>query len=174
MLKSIADQLDSTKRVLNWLKRESPNEEIVFAFPAKVIESRRITPATWYQRLSERSVIFIVTKEQMALKSVLISPVTILYLLTFVTFFTFSMIGRQWSLFLLSLLSVHNLVEHLQYQHKILYKGVRKLLVDTRGNGRTEFVIDIETRVFHVRFAQSISPKSLRLIASRTKIVMTS
>jgi hypothetical protein len=174
MLKSFVDRLSNINIAINWLKRESPDDQIIFVSAATVIESGSIAPVKWYHQLSARGVILILTKNQVAFKKTLFSPLTVFYILIISLFLIIFIMGKQWSIFLLAFLAFLDFLLHLSYRRKIQYNDIRKIMLDAREGIKTELVIDTKEGVIHAFFAQTLPPKALNMITSRAKTVIPS
>ena len=173
MMKSFVDKFNNTKIAVNWLKRESPEDEIVFASAARVIETKGIV-LKWYQRIAGRQVIFILTKDQLVLKSPLVSSATIIYIVGIIVFSIFYILSKELSILALALLGLLQMLQQLKYQQWIFDEDIRKIILDSRSDVRTALIIDTKERVFHTYFAQALPQKVWKAITSRTKTVVYS
>ncbi len=174
MLKSFADKFNGTNSAINWLKRESPDDLIIFVSAATVIESGSIAPIKWYHRLSARGVTLLLTKNQVAFKKTLFSPLTVSYIFIIGFFLIVFIMGKQWPILLFALLASLDLWQHLSYRQQIQYKDIRKIMLDARSDIRTELVIDTKEGVIHTFFTQVLPQKTLNMISSRAEIVISS
>jgi len=174
MLKSFTDKLNNTNIVLNWLKQESPNAEVVFVSPAKVTESKSIASHQWHHPVSERNVIFIIAKNQLVLKNTLISPFTVFYALVIVMLLVFSIIGKAVYPLALALLGLLQIEKQLPYQRRILYEDIQKIIVDSKDDINTKLIIDTNVRVIHTQIAKSLTEQAWNIITSQTKTIINS
>ncbi len=174
MLKSFVDRLNGTDSAVNWLRGAFPDEEIVFLSAATVLETKSIAPAKWYQRVFERQVTLMLTKNQLALKNSLISRITILYSVWAIILLILYILDKDWGTLILIMMPLLLLLQYLPYQRQILYKDIRKILLNPMGGARTELVVDITEKVIHTVFAQTLPPKALKIITSRAKTTISS
>ncbi len=174
MLKSLVKMFNNTSIAINWLKRESPDDEIIFVSAATVIESGSIVPVKWYHRFSARGVTLLLTKKQVTFKKTLFSPLTVSYTFIIGFFFAIFIMGKQWPILLLALLVLLDLLQNISYRRQIQYKDIRKIMLDTRGSTRTEFVIDTKKEAIHIFFTQTLPQKTLNMITSRAETVISS
>ncbi len=174
MLKSFVGKFNNTNDALNWLKCQSPDDEIVFTSAATVIESSSITPVKWYQRFSGQRTTLILTNNQVAFKKCLISPIIAFDILMIIIFLIMFIISKEWIVLLWVLLFFVDALPYPSYQRQVQYKDIRKIMLDVRNSVRTELVIDAKGMVIHAFFAEILPKKVLNVITSRTEIVVSS
>ena len=173
MMKSFVDKFNNEKIAANWLKRESPEDEILFASAASVIEAKGIV-LKWYQRIAGQPVIFILTKDQLVLKSPLISSFTIIYAVGIIAFSIFYILSRELNLLALALLGLLEMLQQLKYQRWIFDEDIRKIILDSRNDAKIELIIDTKEKVFHTFLAQALPQNIWKQITLRTKTAVYS
>ncbi len=163
-----------TDIAVNWLRGTFPNEEIVLASTATVLETKSIAPVKWAQRVFERQATLILTPNRLILKNNPVSPITVVDALLFIASLSLSIISKNWQMLLLALLLLFQILLYLPYQRQLPYKDIRKVLLNPISDVRTELVVDIEEKVIHVVFPQTLPQKALKVLTSHAKTVVSS
>jgi hypothetical protein len=135
MLTTVADRLNSTNAAVKWLKRKHPEEEVVFASAATILETNKAVPVGWsFQRLFQRRGVLILTRNQLVLKDSFFSLFTVFYLFVIIASLAMFLGSQEWLYLLFVIPSSALVLQRLPYQQQIPLNDIREVkLGSVRG-----------------------------------------
>jgi hypothetical protein len=69
LLRTLTDQLYSLNTVVKKVKEKYPDEEIIFASAATILETKKLTPVGWsFQRFLQRRGVIVITRNRLLLE----------------------------------------------------------------------------------------------------------
>jgi hypothetical protein len=132
MLRTLADKLYGKASVVEWFKSKNPNEEVLFASAATVLETSDVAPVGWsFQRLLQRRGVVIVTKNQITLKNNLFSLSAITYLFLFVLSLVMLIGSQDWDYLLGVIVFGMFTAQFLPYEKQILVRDIQRMKLGT-------------------------------------------
>ncbi len=174
MLRSLADSLYSKNTAIKWLKNQSPDEEVIFASAATLLETKDGAPVGWsFRRFFQHRGVVIITHNQIAFKSSLLSFSAMLYLFLFVMCTLMFLRSRDWDYILLVIFAGLLVSQFLPYQKQISLKDIRKVNLEAvRGMISTGSLLSVyvKNKVFHIVPAQLLSEDIMQVISSKKKV----
>lgn len=173
MLRTLTDVLYSKGLAVKWLKSKNPDEEIVFASAATILETKESTSTGWsLQRLFQHRGVVIVTRNQIALKDGLFSLSTVF----FSAFLIFSIISflqnQDSSAFLAIVVFGIFIAQRLPYERQIPLKDIQKVsLSELRSfTGKYSLLtIHLKDKAINIVPAQNLKQDVVELISSHPK-----
>jgi hypothetical protein len=175
MLRSLADNLYSKNSAVKWLKNQFPQEEIIFASAATMLETQDSAPVGWsLRRLFQHRGVVIITRKQVVFKNSLLSFSAMLYL--FLLFFSLMMLlqSRDWDYLPVVIFAGLLVSQFLPYQKLIQLKDIRQVqLQNVRGLFATGslLAIFVKNKVFNIVPAQLLTEDVIQVISSRKKVL---
>jgi len=174
MLRSLADNLYSKNSAVKWLKNQFPEEEIIFASAATLLETKDAGSIGWsFRRLFQHRGVVIITRTQLAFKSRLLSFSAILYLFIFVLSLVLLFRNHDWDYLLPVILFGILTAQFLPCQKQILLKDIRKVKLGTvqglfsQGSLLTVYA---KSTVFNIVPAQFLSQEVMQVISQKTMV----
>jgi hypothetical protein len=174
MLRNLADNLYSKNNAVKWLKNKSPEEEIVFASAATLLETKDAASVGWsLRRFFQHRGVVIMTRNQIVFKSSFLSFSAILYLVLFVLSLIMFLQSRDWDYLLVVMFTGLLVSQFLPYQKQILLKDIRKVkLGSVRGMFTTGSLLSVyvKNKVLNIVPAQLLSEDVMQVISSKKKV----
>jgi hypothetical protein len=172
MLRTLTDRLYGTNGVIKWLKNKHPEEEVVFASAATILETTQKNQIGWsLRRLFQRRGVMIITRNQIVLKDSMFSFYTVFWLFMF-AFSLFAIFQSRSSDFILwAILSAIFLLQRLPYQRQIPLKDIRELkLKPIRGilAKGSLLTVYLENNTINIVPAQLLNDDIMSVISPRT------
>lgn len=173
MLRTLAEILYSKGLAVKWLRGKNPNEEIVFASAATILETRGSTSTGWsLQRLFQHRGVVMVTRNQIALKDSLFSLSTVFILILLI----FSIISflqiQDSSAFLAIVVFGISVAQRLPYERQIPLKDIQKVSIrELRSiTGKYSLLtIYLNDKAINIVPAQNLKQDVVELISSHAK-----
>lgn len=170
MLRALTDTLYSKNAAVNWLKKKHPEEDIVFASAATILETNKATPTAWsFHRLFQRRGVLILTRNLLVLKDNFFSLFTIFWLVIFVS--SLIMLFRYPGLNALVLLGLSGvfILQRLPYQQKIPLSDIQNAeLNSVQGISTKGSLLTVSWRgkTINIVPAQLLDEELIRMISS--------
>ncbi len=172
MLRTLADRLNSTNAAVDWLRSRYPEEEIIFASAATILETDKAAPVGWsFQRLFQRRGVLILTRNQLVLKDSFFSLFTAFYLFVLIASLAMFLRSQDWLYLLLVVLSCAFILQRLPYQQQIPLKDIREVkLGSVRGITAkgSLFTVYLKDKAINIVPAQILPEEVIQAISSRT------
>ena len=173
MLRTLTDVLYSKGLAVKWLKSRNPDEEIIFASAATILETKESTSTGWsLQRLFQHRGVVIVTRNQIALKDGLFSLSTVF----FSVFLIFSIISflqnQDSSAFLAIVVFGIFIAQRLPYERQIPLKDIQKVSISELRSFTGKYsllTIHLKDKAINIVPAQNLKQDVVKLISSHAK-----
>ena len=169
MLRTLLDKLHNKNAAIKWFQNNFP-EEIIFASVATILETKKAAPSGWsFHRVFQHRGIVIITKNQIAINSYLLSLSAIFYLSSFI-FGLIMLIGTQNWDYLIGVIAFGlYTAQFLPYQKQILLKDIQRVKLGsvrrlfTNGSSLTIYSKGKEINIIPV---QILSENIIHIISS--------
>jgi uncharacterized membrane protein len=171
MLRSLADNLYSKNNAVKWLKNQFPQEEIVFASAATLLETKNAASVGWsLRRFFQHRGVVIITPNQIVFKNSLLSFSGLLYLVLFLLSLIMFLESRDWDYLLGVLFAGLLVLQFLPYQKQISLKDIRTVKLERiRGIFTTGSLLSVymKNKVFNIVPAQLLNEDVMHVISSK-------
>jgi hypothetical protein len=174
MLRSLADNLYSKNGAVKWLKNKFPEEEIVFASAATLLETKDVVPAGWsLRRLFQHRGVVIITRTQLIFKTSLLSFSAILYILILILSFVLLFRYHDWDYLLPTILFGILTAQFLPFQKQIPRRDIRRVKLGmVRGLFSKGSLLTVygKNKVFNIVPAQLLREDVIEVISPKKKV----
>jgi hypothetical protein len=174
MLRSLADNLYSKNSAIKWLKNQAPEEEIVFASAATLLETKDAGSVGWsLRRLFQHRGVVIITRTQLVFKNSLLSFSAILSLLVLILSLVLLFRNHDWDYLLPAIVFGILTAQFLPYQKQIPLKDIRKVKLGpvqglfSQGSLLTVYV---KNKVFNIVPARFMSQDAMKVVSQEIKV----
>ncbi len=172
MLRKLTDRLNSTNAAVEWLRSTYPEEEIIFASAATILETDTAAPVGWsFRRLFQHRGVLMLTRNQLALKDSFFSLFTVFYLFVLIAALAMFFRSQDWLYLLLVVVSSAFILQRLPYQQQIPLKDIRDVtLGSVRGITAkgSLFTVYLKDKAINIVPAQILPEEVMHVISSRT------
>ncbi len=172
MQNSSINKLYGTDNVIKWMKSKYPEEEIVFASAATILETKKAVPVgRSLQRIFQHRGVVIVTKNQIVLKS-LFSLSTVFYLLLLLFSLATLWESKDWSYLFGIVFFGIAMATTLPYQRQIPLNKIREIeLGSVKGITKTASLLTVylENKSVNIVPADALNEDVINLISPNRK-----
>lgn len=168
MFRNLADWLNSVNSARNWVRSKYPDEDILFASAATILEMRGASPVGWsLKRFLQRRGTVVFTRKQVFLRSSFFSLFTLFHLVMVVSFLALSFKTQDFTYLILSLPFGLLILQRLPYQKQIRVESIASVnLGSVQGiTGRGSLLtIALADRAINIVPAQILPEEVVQLL----------
>ena len=173
MWQSFVDKLYNKDCAVKWLKSKNPDEEIVFASAATILEANEDAPiGLSTKRVLQKRGVLIITRNQLVLKNSVISATNIGYFLFLIYSLVLVVVEKNWLFIIPAAFFCIGIAQRWSFEKHILLSDIQDVKLEEASSMRGKYpllIVYLAGKVIQIMTAQILNQDILQAIKPSKK-----